>query len=80
MLDPTLWNTFPDGMPTAIFPRRFASAPMGGEGVLLLEYAETPEEVQTGPFKTVQIYLNTALAAHFHTIIDATVAEMPVEG
>jgi hypothetical protein len=80
MLDPTLWTTFPDGMPTAIFPRRFATAPMGGEGVLLLEYAETPEAVQTGPFKTIQIYVNTALAEHFHTMIDAVVAEEPAAG
>ncbi|WP_395611446.1 hypothetical protein [Allosphingosinicella sp.] len=79
MLDPALWNTFPDGMPTAIFPRRFASAPMGGEGVLLVEYAEHPEEVQTGPWKTIQIYLNPALAQHFHTLIDATIAEAPAE-
>ena len=77
MLDPALWDLFPDGMPKAIFPRRFASAPMGGEGVLLVEYAETPEAVKTGPYKTIQIYLNPALAAHFHALIDATVAAAP---
>ena len=77
MLDPDLWTLFPDGMPTAIFPRRFATAPMGGEGVLLIEYAERPEEVQTGPYKTIQIYLNRQLAGHFHTFIDATVTETP---
>jgi len=75
MLDPILWDLFPDGMPKAIFPHRFASAPMDGEGVLLLEYAETPEQVKTGPYKTIQIYVNRALAAHFHTLIDATVAD-----
>jgi hypothetical protein len=77
MLDPTLWDLLPNGMPNAIFPRRFASAPMGGEGVLLLEYAATPEQVPTGPYKTIQIYVNRALAEHFHTLIDSTVAEAP---
>jgi hypothetical protein len=79
MLDPALWDLFPDGLPRAIFPRRFANAPMGGEGVLLIEYAERPEEVQTGPYKTVQIYVNRALAAHFHTFIDSTVADAPTD-
>lgn len=78
MLDPALWDLFPNGMPKAIFPHRFASAPMGGgEGVLLLEYADSPEQVPTGPWKTIQIYLNPALAGHLHAIIDATVAEAP---
>jgi hypothetical protein len=78
MLDPALWDLLPNGMPTAIFPHRFASASMGGgEGVLLLEYAERPEQVPTGPYKTIQIYVNRALAAHFHTLIDATVADPP---
>jgi hypothetical protein len=79
MLDPALWDLFPDGLPRAIFPRRFANAPMGGEGVLLIEYAERPEEVQTGPYKTVQIYVNRALAEHFHTFLEATVADVPAD-
>ena len=45
--------------------------------MLLLEYAETPEQVRTGPYKTIQIYVNSALAAHFHALIDATVADAP---
>jgi hypothetical protein len=80
MLDPALWDLLPNGMPKAIFPHRFASAPMGGEGVLLLEYAELPEQVSTGPYKTIQIYVNRALAAHFHTLIDSTVADAPAAG
>lgn len=81
MLDPALWDLLPNGMPNAIFPRRFASATMGGgEGVLLLEYAESPEAVPTGRYKTIQIYLNPALAGHLHTIIDSTVADAPAEG
>ena len=81
MLDPALWDLFPNGSPKAIFPHRFASAPMGGgEGVLLLEYAEAPEQVRTGPYRTIQIYLNPALAEHFRTIIDATVAEIQADG
>lgn len=81
MLDPALWDLLPNGMPNAIFPHRIASASMGGgEGVLLLEYADSPEQVQTGPYKTIQIYLNPALAAHLHTIVDATVADPPAGG
>jgi hypothetical protein len=80
MLDPALWDLFPDGMPRAVFPHRFASAPMGGEGVLLLEYAEHPDDVKTGPYKTIQIYVNGALAQHFHRLIDATVVEAPAAG
>lgn len=80
MLDPTLWDLFPNGMPKAIFPRRFASAPMGGEGILLIEYAETPDAVQTGPYKTIQIYVNAPMAEHFHTLVDAVVAEAPAAG
>ena len=78
MLDPALWDLLPNGTPNAIFPHRFASAAMGGgEGVLLLEYAELPEQVATGPYKTIQIYVNSALAEYFHTLIDATIAEAP---
>jgi hypothetical protein len=80
MLDPASWDLLPNGMPKAIFPHRFASAQMGGEGVLLVEYAELPEQVRTGPYKTIQIYLNRALAAHLHTIIDSTVADTPAGG
>lgn len=81
MLDPALWDLLPNGSPNAVFPHRIASAPMGGgEGVLLLEYADTPAQVPTGPYKTIQIYLNPALAEHLHRIIDASVAEVPAEG
>ena len=81
MLDPTLWDTFPNGMPKAVFPHRFASAPMGGgEGVLLVEYAESPEQVPTGPYQTIQIYLNPALAEHLRRISDAAVVEVPPAG
>lgn len=75
MLDTKLWDLLPSGDPRAVFPRSFSAMSMGDQGVLLIEYAETPEEVQTGPYKTIQIYVNKQLATHFHTFIDATLTE-----
>lgn len=75
MLDPQLWELLPDGNPRAVFPRSLSAMSTGDQGVLLIEYAETPEQVQTGPFKTIQIYMNRQLAAHFHAHIDATLTE-----
>lgn len=72
MLDSQLWDLLPDGMPRAVFPRSLQAMSAGGQGVLLVEYAETPEAVQTGPYKTIQIYMNPALAEHFRAAIDAT--------
>jgi len=75
MLDPKLWDLLPDGMPRAVFPRSFAAMSGGDQGVLLIEYAETPEQVDTGPYKTIQLYVNKRLAPHFHTYVDATITE-----
>ena len=75
MLDPQLWDLNPDGTPRAVFPRSLATASMGEEGVLLIEYAETPEAIATGPYRKIQIFLNRALADHFHTHIDATLTQ-----
>jgi hypothetical protein len=73
MLDPNLWDLLPTGAPRAVFPRRLATTSGGEDGVLLIEYAERPEQLETGPYKTIQIYLNRQLADHFHTHIDATI-------
>jgi hypothetical protein len=73
MLDPQLWDLKPDGTPRAVFPRSLATVSGGENGVLLIQYAETPDAVETGPYKTIQIYLNKALAAHFHAQIDAAI-------
>jgi hypothetical protein len=73
MLDPKLWDLLPDGTPRAVFPRSLATASTGETGILLIEYAETPEALQSGPYKTIQLYLNRQLADHFHTHIDATI-------
>ena len=75
MLDPKLWDLLPDGNPRAVFPRSLAAMSTGDQGVLLIEYAETPDEVQTGPYKRIQIYMNKQLAAHFRAQIDATLTE-----
>ena len=75
MLDPKLWDLRPDGAPTAVFPRSLSTASMGEEGILLIEYAESPETLATGPYKKIQIYLNRQLADHFHSHIDATITK-----
>jgi len=75
MLDPELWDLLPDGTPRAVFPRSLSTASAGDNGVLLIEYAETPDALATGPYRKIQIYLNKALAAHFHAQIDATITE-----
>ena len=75
MLDQTLWDLTGDGTPKAVFPRSLATASAGETGVLLIQYAETPEALEKGPWKTIQIYLNKPLAAHFHTQIDATITK-----
>jgi hypothetical protein len=75
VLDPAIWELRPDGNPMAVFPHRIEAASMGEEGVLLIEYAETPDEVRTGPYKKIQIYVNTPLAEHFHKLIDAAVTK-----
>ena len=72
MLDPKLWDLLPDGTPNAVFPRSLATASMGESGVLLIEYAETPDALENGPYKKIQLYMNKQLAEHFHTQIDAT--------
>jgi hypothetical protein len=73
MLDPALWDLLPDGTPRAVFPRSLATASAGDNGVLLIEYAETPDALESGPYKTIQLYLNKQLAQHFHSQIDATI-------
>lgn len=73
MLDPRLWDLLPDGTPRAVFPRSLATASMGESGVLLIEYAESPEALESGPYRTIQLYLNRPLADHFHSHIEATI-------
>ena len=75
MLDPTLWDLRPDGHPNAVFPRSLQAASMGEEGVLLIEYVESPDDLETGPFKKIQLYLNKPLAEHFHKLIDSAVVK-----
>ena len=75
MLDPTLWDLLPDGNPRAVFPRSLATTSGGDQGVLLIEYAERPEHLESGPYKRIQLYLNKALADHLRAAIDATVTE-----
>ena len=73
MLDPALWTLGETGLPTAVFPRSFAAMSGGESGVLLIEYAETIDALETGPYKTIQLYVNKRLAEHFHSFIDATI-------
>lgn len=73
MLDPQLWTLGETGLPIAVFPRSFAAMSAGEAGVLLIEYAETAATVGTGPYKTIQLYVNPQLAEHFHKYIDATI-------
>lgn len=75
MLDPKLWDIRPDGHPNAVFPRSLQAASMGDEGVLLIEYAESPDDIETGPFKKIQLYINKPLAEHFHKLIDAAITK-----
>lgn len=75
MLDPKTWDIRPDGHPNAVFPHSLQAASMGEEGVLLIEYAETPDQVPTGPYKKIQLYLNKPLAEHFHRLIDAAITK-----
>ncbi len=73
MLDPKLWDLLPDGTPRAVFPRSLATTSGGDQGVLLIEYVERPEELETGPYRKIQLYLNAQLAQHLRAAIDATV-------
>ena len=73
MLDPKLRDLLPDGTPRAVFPRSLATTSGGDQGVLLIEYVERPEQLETGPYKTIQLYLNTQLAQHLRAAIDAAV-------
>jgi hypothetical protein len=75
MLDPKLWDLLPDGNPRAVFPRSLATTSGGEQGVLLIEYAEHPDHLATGPYKKIQLYLNQALADHLHKAIDATITK-----
>ncbi len=75
MLDPKLWDLLPDGTPRAVFPRSLATTSGGDQGVLLIEYVERPEHLETGPYNTIQLYLNTQLAQHLRAAIDATVTK-----
>ena len=75
MLDPAIWDVGADGTPVVVFPHGIQAASTGEEGVLLIEYAETPDAVQTGPYKKIQIYLNAGLAEHFHKAVDAAVTK-----
>ncbi len=75
MLDPKLWDLLPDGNPRAVFPRSLATTSGGDQGVLLIEYVERPEQLETGPYKRIQLYLNSQLAQHLHKAIDATVTK-----
>ena len=75
MLDPKLWDLLPDGTPKGVFPRSLSTASMGDSGVLLIEYAETPDALENGPYRKIQLYMNRQLAEHFHAHIDATMTE-----
>lgn len=78
MLDPALWDLFPDGMPKATSSPAISPARRwAGRACCCSNNAGHPEQVQTGPYKTIQICLNAALAGHFHTLIDSTVADAP---
>jgi hypothetical protein len=73
MLDPKLWDLLPTGAPRAVFPRSLSTASGGEDGVLLIEYAETTADLESGPYKTIQLYVNKQLAAHLKAAIDATI-------
>ena len=74
-MDRELWDMDDKGVLRGVFPHGISSAPGGRAGVLLIEYAETPEALSTGPYKTFQLYVNDQVAALLHRHIDAAMGQ-----
>ena len=76
-MDSRIWDLDESGSPRAVYPHGITSASGGPAGVLLIQYAETPEALMTGPYKTFQLFLNDQVAALLHRAIDAAVGQPP---
>ncbi|MEA3013494.1 MAG: hypothetical protein QOD42_2039 [Sphingomonadales bacterium] len=70
-MDRKFWDLDEDGSPRGVYPRGVSSASGGQAGVLLIQYAETPEALTTGPYKTIQLFVNDEVAELLHRQIDA---------
>jgi hypothetical protein len=70
-MDGGIWDLDDNGSPRGVFPRGVSSAAGGPAGVLLIQYAETPEALTAGPYKTFQLFVNDEVAALLHRSIDA---------
>jgi hypothetical protein len=74
-MDGRLWDLDDNGSPRAVYPHGVSSASGGSAGVLLIEYAETPETLTTGPYKTFQLFVNDQVAELLHRQIDAALGQ-----
>jgi hypothetical protein len=74
-MDRSSWDQDDNGVLRGVYPHGVSSAPGGGAGVLLIEYAETPETLGTGPYKTFQLYVNDEVAQLLHRHIDAALGQ-----
>lgn len=74
-MDRKLWDLDDNGSPRGVYPHGVSSAPGGTAGVLLIEYAETPEALGTGPYKTFQLFVNDEVAQLLHRHIDAALGQ-----
>lgn len=74
-MDHGLWDLDENGSPRGVYPHGVSSASGGPAGVLLIEYAETPETLVTGPYKTFQLFVNDQVAELLHRQIDAALGQ-----
>jgi hypothetical protein len=77
LMNRELWDLDDGGSPRGVYPRGVSSASGGNAGVLLIQYAETPEALTAGPYKTIQLFVNDEVAALLHRQIDAALGHMP---
>lgn len=70
-MDGSIWDLDDNGSPRGVYPYGVSAAPGGPAGVLLIQYAETPEALTTGPYKTFQLFVNDEVATLLHRSIDA---------
>ena len=74
-MDRAIWDLDDNGAPRGVYPRGVSSAAGGPAGVLLIQYAETPEALTTGPYKTFQLFVNDEVAKLLHRSIDAALGQ-----
>lgn len=70
-MDRTIWDLDDEGSPRCVYPHGISSAPGGPAGVLLIQYAETPAALATGPYKTFQLFVNDEVGELLRRSIDA---------